>query len=228
MAWNALGNWLTRLNPLRWEREFTEYFAADEVAEEELEAGVEAVEVSPLFRQLALDCRHFGGYGCNDSVLWLLGATTAEVVVADSAGPRLEQFAGKSDAEATSAAAARVRLVPVDWTDFGPRSRLPATEQQQRVGDYLAAPWKFRLGQPDLLLIAGRFRVACFLYALLQAEPGTRILFDGYREQVKYHVAEEFCPVAQWSGEQALFIVPEQVDRPSVEAALLRYSAAID
>jgi hypothetical protein len=34
--------------------------------------------------------------------------------------------------------------------------------------------------------------------------------------------------VAEWCGENSLFIVPEQVDRPQVEAALVSYSAAAD
>lgn len=229
MAWSALGNWLSRLNPLNWEREFTEYFSAGEADADGLEQELLEVEAAgPLFQKLALDCRHFGGYDCGGAALWMLRETTAEVVVVESASERLERFAERLESAEFTEVANRARLVTCDISGFGSWSELVSAEQRQRVGDYLAAPWKYRLGQPDLLLIAGRFRVACFLYALLQAEPGTRILFVGFRDQIKYHVAEEFTPVVEWCGENALFIVPEQVDRPQVEAALVSYSAAAD
>lgn len=229
MAWNALGNWLSRMNPLNWEREFTEYFAADEVDGDGLGQGLlDAEGVSPLFQRLAGDCRNFGGYDCSGTALWMLRETSARVVVVESVAERLDRLAERLETAELVGAADRAHLVPSDLSGFGSWTELTSPEERQRVGDYLAAPWKFRLGQPDLLLIAGRFRVACFLYALLQAEPGTRVLFAGYRRQDKYHVAEEFCPVAEDCGDNVLFIVPEQVDRLRAEEALISYSAAID
>lgn len=229
MAWNALGNWLNRLNPLNWEREFTEYFAVEDGEGEGLGAEVlENEAVSPAFRKLARDCRYFGGYDCCGAALWMLRETSAEVVVVESAAERLGRLTERLETAEFAGLANRARLVSSDLSGFGSWSELVSPEERQRVGDYLAAPWKFRLGQPDLLLIAGRFRVACFLYALLQAEPGTRVLFAGYRSQDKYHIAEEFCPVADDCGDDVLFIVPEQVDRARAEEALLSYSAAMD
>ena len=56
MAWNALGNWLSRLNPLNWEREFTEYFAADDLEfskryAEKLRAAVDSMPAPPEMPQ---------------------------------------------------------------------------------------------------------------------------------------------------------------------------------
>ncbi|MFN6208211.1 MAG: hypothetical protein ACK49R_17420 [Planctomycetota bacterium] len=230
MAWNALGNWLSRLNPLNWEREFTEYFAADDADADEGLGGelLQAQSIGPMFRKLALDCRHFGGYDCCGPALWMLRETAAEVVVVESDAERLQQFAHCLETPEFNEMAGRARLVSSDLRGFGSWRELMTPEDRQQVGDYLAAPWKFRLGQPDLLLINGRFRVACFLYALLQAEPGTRLLVRGYRQQDKYHVAEEFCPVAEACGDDVLFLVPEEIDRRRAEEALVSYSAAMD
>jgi hypothetical protein len=41
-------------------------------------------------------------------------------------------------------------------------------------------------------------------------------------------VAEEFCPVAETCGDDALFFVPEEIDRRRAEEALVSYSAAMD
>jgi hypothetical protein len=42
------------------------------------------------------------------------------------------------------------------------------------------SPWRRGAVKPDLVLIDGRFRLACFLHPLLAAAPGTPILFDDY------------------------------------------------
>ena len=52
---------------------------------------------------------------------------------------------------------------------------------------------------------------------LLNAQPGTRIIFDDYVPRPRYHLVEEFCEACQKSDRQALFIVPEVFDRAQVE-----------
>jgi len=70
--------------------------------------------------------------------------------------------------------------------------------------------------KPDLVVIDGRFRVACFLHSLLAAEAGTPILFDDYTNHPRYHLVEEFCPIEQSEGRQALFSVPAELDRETI------------
>ncbi|MEG0821687.1 MAG: hypothetical protein RR101_07965 [Burkholderiaceae bacterium] len=89
---------------------------------------------------------------------------------------------------------------------------------------YPAAGWQ-RLRElglsPDLVLIDGRFRVACFCVSLLSARPGAVILFDDYVNRPGYHVVESFCPVVARHDRMAEFQVPERVDTPAVLACLL-------
>lgn len=66
----------------------------------------------------------------------------------------------------------------------------------------------FREGaKPNLILIDGRFRVACFLTSLAYSSPGTRILFDDYYDRPNYHVVERFLKPASRSGRMAEFVV---------------------
>lgn len=65
---------------------------------------------------------------------------------------------------------------------------------------------------PDMVLIDGRFRVACFLTCLLKAPKGTRIIFDDYTNRPEYHLVEEFLPVKEICGRQALFITDTQLE----------------
>lgn len=70
--------------------------------------------------------------------------------------------------------------------------------------------------KPDLVLIDGRFRLACFLHSQLAAETGTPILFDDYTNRPQYHLVEEFCPIEQSEGRQVLFSVPAELDRETI------------
>lgn len=63
--------------------------------------------------------------------------------------------------------------------------------------------------KPDLILIDGRFRPACFIQCLLHVKPGTRILFDDYVDRPNYHLVEEFAKPIAYYGNLAEFCVPE-------------------
>lgn len=97
-----------------------------------------------------------------------------------------------------------------------------------RFPDYFGAPWAERF-DPDLVLIDGRFRVACFLTSLLRATAGTLILFDDYTERAYYHIVETFLAPEQRSDRQAVFRVPETgIDRDQVSALLERFTYVMD
>ena len=66
---------------------------------------------------------------------------------------------------------------------------------------------------PDLILVDGRFRSACFARAWLVAPPGTQILFDDYVDS-SYSKVEAFAqsPIEIRDG-VAHFVVPAKVSR---------------
>jgi len=78
------------------------------------------------------------------------------------------------------------------------------------------SPWRHGAVKPDLVLIDGRFRLACFFHSLLAAAPGTPILFDDYTNRPHYQLVEEFCPISETEGRQALFRVPAELDREAI------------
>ncbi|WP_156356836.1 hypothetical protein [Sphingomonas sp. Leaf38] len=78
---------------------------------------------------------------------------------------------------------------------------------------------------PDIILVDGRFRVACFLYSILRANSGTFIIFDDYigREK-RYSVVERYIKPDSIKGTSAIFVVPDNLDLRSVALDLVRYS----
>ncbi len=78
---------------------------------------------------------------------------------------------------------------------------------------YSLAVWdKAGFVQPDLILVDGRFRVACFCAALMRIERPTRLLFDDYHDRTHYHVVEKICAPVRMVAKMAVFdLLPGQI-----------------
>ena len=69
------------------------------------------------------------------------------------------------------------------------------------------------------MLIDGRFRVACFLAAMIRCTRPVTVLFDDYIDRKYYHWIEELIPRDELTGRMARFTVcpqslpPEQLTR---------------
>jgi hypothetical protein len=87
----------------------------------------------------------------------------------------------------------------------------------QRWQRYPQAPWAHyrRMGlEPDLILVDGRFRVACVLESLLHLSTphSCRILCDDYAGRPHYHVVERFATVTL-VGRMAVLRAKQPLDR---------------
>ena len=86
-----------------------------------------------------------------------------------------------------------------------------------------AGPWRAVRAagvQPDLVLVDGRFRVACFLYSLLHMKAGGVILWDDYTNRPEYHSVERFLKPVAYHDEMAVFQITGQEDLPGAVDAL--------
>jgi hypothetical protein len=112
--------------------------------------------------------------------------------------------------------------------DIGPTKALghPVSDEHWRnFRTYPLAAWDLCRGRglvPDLVLVDGRFRAACFLASLLFARPGCRILFDDYLERKHYHLVEELAQPDRMVGRMAVFTAPAAIDRDRAWQALLQ------
>lgn len=77
--------------------------------------------------------------------------------------------------------------------------------------------------KPQLILVDGRFRVACFLVSLLSGYVGTTILFDDYCDREYYKIIESIIKPIKTHDRLAEFIIPENFDRNSSLIMLLEY-----
>ena len=78
---------------------------------------------------------------------------------------------------------------------------------------------------PDVVLIDGRFRVACLLTTLYRIERPVIALFDDYAGRDKYHEVEEFVKPVDVRGRMARFeLLPDELPRRDLTQILTLYT----
>ena len=105
----------------------------------------------------------------------------------------------------------------------------PTRRRLRRWEEYAKAPWRYyrTIGQqPDLILIDGRFRVACVLESLLSLSPlsETQILLDDYVGRAYYDVVEQFANI-ELAGRMAVLRPRRLLDRIQVRRLVRQYCA---
>jgi hypothetical protein len=105
----------------------------------------------------------------------------------------------------------------------------PTRRRVRRWADYPMAPWRYFRSiaqQPDLVLVDGRFRVACVLESLLSLSPlsKTQILLDDYVDRPYYKIVEQFADV-QMAGRMAILHPRRLMDRIQVRRLVKQYCA---
>jgi len=151
---------------------------------------------------------HYLEYGSGGSTLLAMSLGTALIQSVESDRQWLEQI--EKARQALSPRFAGRHLA--HWIDIGPTGDwgYPLTNEcHQNYWRYPAQPWFEPTldSTPDLVLIDGRFRTACFFLTVLHAQPGTTILFDDYQERPHYHVVESVMRPTRVMDRMAIFVV---------------------
>lgn len=104
------------------------------------------------------------------------------------------------------------RSVPDSWRAYawGPWQRL----------------WRDR-AMPDIILVDGRFRLACALASLihLREHSGTQVLVDDYTGRPHYHALEKWATLLALHGSMAVFTLNPAISVLALDAALRCYEA---
>ncbi len=99
----------------------------------------------------------------------------------------------------------------VHHVDIGPTKdwgRPRDTSGATRYHRYALSVWdREDLGDPDLVLIDGRFRAACLAAVMLRATRPTTVLFDDYADRPYYHDVEKLARKEEMVGRMARFTV---------------------
>ncbi len=117
-----------------------------------------------------------------------------------------------------------VSPVHLHWVDIGPTKEwgAPATDKGwRRYHHYPLSIWdRADFRHPDVVLIDGRFRLACLLTVLYRITEPLVVLFDDYRDRAIYHRIEEIVAPSAMIGRMARF---ELVPRAFPVAGMQRF-----
>lgn len=99
----------------------------------------------------------------------------------------------------------------------------------RRWSSYPVSVWDLpEFQHPDVVLIDGRFRAACFLTTLFRITRPVRVLWDDYAGRPEYHAMEAFCPRAEMIGRMAVFDAhPTQIPAEQLGLILTTYLRAM-
>lgn len=90
-----------------------------------------------------------------------------------------------------------------------PRVRFMLSTRLKRWRKYVEAPFEAVDGDfYDLVLVDGRFRVACALRTLMEAarrQASLTLLIDDYEPRQYYRAIEDYAPLTQMAGRMAVF-----------------------
>lgn len=147
------------------------------------------------------------------TVILEYGSGLSTLLAADKPGKTL--FSVESDQAwsngfethfAANPPAARVVMHAVDIGPTGQWGNPLDNSGWQRYHQYPLSIWDHEaFTDPDLVFIDGRFRMACWITAMLRIKRPTVVLFDDYTERPQYHAVEDFAKPVETCGRLARF-----------------------
>jgi hypothetical protein len=185
-------------------------------------------------------------YGCGGSTV--LSIRLAQRVISVEADQVWIERTSAHPAIAEALGSGKLRLLHADIGPIGTWSRPLDPSTAPQWPEYWEAPWRLlraerrlprRLGgirrllrSPEpaaggeawVVLVDGRFRVACALHAALWIGPGDVVLIHDFWPRKPYHVIlKYFVPIARAETMVALSLRPE-IPRRTIARALARYA----
>lgn len=131
------------------------------------------------------------------------------------------------------------RGIELRYVDVGPTGRWGHLRKTEKTPEnilawtrYVSGPFEHLMDDFfDLVLVDGRFRVACALHAIAEAKKRNasfRLLVDDYNNPAdvrpNYKVVEDYVPLTRLAGHMAVFdVTPEKLTR-TPDAATLKAS----
>ena len=173
-----------------------------------------------LFKKLLEEAKYYGEYGVGSTTIHAL-KKEKKIIAVDSSYAWINEVS-KSVINSRTTDLKYVNLGKVE--DWGYPLGYTKKENFKLYRDYI---WQ-KTEKPDLVMIDGRFRVACFLTSLRYANPKTKIYFDDYLTRPFYHEVEEFEVPIEETTRAAVFIVNGSYDIEKLDYLINKFEYVLD
>jgi len=123
---------------------------------------------------------------------------------------------------ANASLASKPVIYPINVGETGVWARPKSARAWKRFHTYPLKVWdEPSFEQPDVVLIDGRFRIACFVTAYLRSTKPMIVLFDDYLDRPHYHVVERLVKPTEFIGRMARFDLQPLAEIPRSELTWL-------
>lgn len=173
-----------------------------------------------LFKFYLKDCQLYFEYGVGKSTKWVLDNTNSNIIAVDSDKEWIDSINVNNYKS-------RIKFIWVNLGELSKWGRPVSYKYRNKFTDYVKGVWNSNV-KADVVLIDGRFRVACFLNSLLNSKVNTFIIFDDYINRPWYHVVEEVLPMLKKNGRQGVFKVPSTFNRNLAKQLLRKFIYVFD
>ena len=173
-----------------------------------------------LFKSYLTNCKIYFEYGVGKSTKWVIKNTLSKIISVDTDKKWINNINVSKNS----------KRVNINWINLGEIENWGRPKTYKYRGhfiDYISNVWTFNI-KADVILIDGRFRVACFIFSLLNAKEGSIIIFDDYVYRPHYHVIEEILKVHELCGRQAIFKVPKEYNKQLAQELLHKFTYVFD
>ena len=168
-----------------------------------------AAEVAQIELQLA-GLASLLEFGCGEATI-VAARQVRRIVSVDSDPARLRTVQDEVAREV-------VEFIPVH-IDIGPVGEAGYPAREGRIRDwprYHTHIWRGMGGSPDAVAIAGRFRVACLLQAIIHCKPDCVFLFHDFNARPEYHAVLRHVDVLTRVDGLGILRAKRQVDGTAV------------
>lgn len=121
----------------------------------------------------------------------------------------------------------KFRLMYANIGELNQHNQPINADQFKQYHQYMVFPWALADkydALPNLIIIDGHFKVASFLYSLICAPEGSRIIFNDYFDHPEYEMIRNYCPLESRQGAAAEFIVKKNYIMSDIAAMIAKYS----
>jgi hypothetical protein len=169
-----------------------------------------------LFRKYIGNAGNYLEFGCGGSTISALKYSHAEITAIDSGKEFIEHLIRDYFIVARGVKSRRLNFV---WQDIGPLKNwgMPADDsRKENYPAYSSSVFKNKKDY-DVVLIDGRFRVACALQAILNAPDGAVIMIHDFYDRPYYHVLLQYLEVADRADTLGVFRKKKNIDMNKVK-----------
>jgi hypothetical protein len=158
-------------------------------------------------------------FGCGGSTVLAGFHGVAKIVSVDSDQEWLDKVV-----EAPELTSANFLPIHVDIGPTGPWGFPTDKGHALKWPNYYTSAWSHFSDAPDLVLIDGRFRVACALYSMMKCSAKTKYVIHDFWNREYYHGVLEFLECVERADSLAVFVAKDAVDWQKLAQVLIAHA----